>query len=97
MLDGKLAACDRKEVRVWDTMSGTCTPLSGHTDWVHAVTVLRDGKLATGSADKTVLVWDPTSERCLMTLSEDFGVSALLALASVKLAVLSRKTLIIYQ
>jgi len=45
----------------------------------------------------TVRVWDATSERCLMTLSEDFAVGAVLALASGELAVLSRATLNIYE
>jgi len=68
-------------------VSGACTRLRGHTHWVHSVAFLRDGKLASGSVDKTVRVWDPTTERCLMTLSEDFGVDALLTLASGELAV----------
>jgi WD40 repeat protein len=72
--------------------------LSGHTDYVHAVTVLRDEKLASGSFDKTFRVWDAKHSKCLMTLHTDFEVDELLSLASGgKLAVLSGKTLIIYE
>lgn len=97
--DGRLVSCaDDRTLCVWDTASGSCTTLlKKHTQWVRAVAVMHDGKLATGSVDKRVRVWDATSERCLMTLSEDFIVIALLALASGKLAVTSRKTLNIYE
>ena len=31
--------------------------LTGHSHWVMCVAVLKDGRLATGSYDKTVKVW----------------------------------------
>ena len=45
-------------------------PLSGHRYGVNSVCWNNDGtKLASGSDDKTVKVWDPTTGECLWTLT----------------------------
>ena len=43
--------------------------LEGHFKWVQSVSFSPDGtKIASGSGDKTVKVWDVTSGDCLQTL-----------------------------
>ena len=42
--------------------------LTGHSDWVTSVIQLSDGKVCSGSFDKTVKIWDLTTGRCVMTL-----------------------------
>ncbi|KAK3366322.1 HET-R [Lasiosphaeria ovina] len=43
--------------------------LEGHSDWVRSVAFSPDGqRLASGSYDGTVMIWDPASGQCLQTL-----------------------------
>ncbi|KAH7628106.1 hypothetical protein B0T09DRAFT_290044 [Sordaria sp. MPI-SDFR-AT-0083] len=43
--------------------------LEGHSSWVHSVAFSPDGqRLASGSKDKTIKIWDPASGSCLQTL-----------------------------
>lgn len=69
-------------------LEGVCrVSLRGHTSGVNALAVLPDGKLATGSCDRTVRVWDAASGACLLTLlGHTFAVSGLAALPSGNLA-----------
>ena len=69
-------------------LEGTCwLTLAGHTSNVRALAVLPDGKLASGSDDKTVRVWDAASGACLLTLAgHTRAVNALAALPDGKLA-----------
>jgi WD40 repeat protein len=59
-------------VEVWDLTTGTVhAVLTGHTSWVHAVACTTfDGRpvAITGSRDKTVRVWDLTTEAELTLL-----------------------------
>src|SRR5262249_4707414 len=43
--------------------------LTGHTDWIAAIAFSPDGaRLASGSADATVRIWDPVGGEALLTL-----------------------------
>ena len=46
-------------VRVWNVKRRALDAvISGHANWVWSLVVLRDGRLASGSRDRTVKVWD---------------------------------------
>jgi len=46
-------------IEVWDTETDCLYPLSGHSEDVKALTVSKDGeRLASGSHDNTILIWD---------------------------------------
>ncbi len=63
--DGKLlaVACSDNVIRLWDVESKQETAeLSGHTDYVHALSFSPDGtRLASASGDRTIRVWDTLS------------------------------------
>ncbi len=61
--------------------------LKGHSEKVLALTVLPDGRLASGSDDKTIKLWDVTRGECVQTLSgHSYSVSALTLLSDGRLA-----------
>jgi WD40 repeat protein len=47
--------------------------LKGHSETVFALTVFSDGRLASGSKDKTIKIWDPQTGECLNTLTRSSG------------------------
>jgi WD40 repeat protein len=62
------AACSDKTVKVFDANGGLVANLSGHSDWVYCVAASPDGtKLASGSADGTVKLWNVADGRLLAT------------------------------
>jgi len=58
-------------VRLWDIETGhQLQPLEGHSDWVNAITLSPDGRLAvTASKDRTLRVWDLETGACLHILN----------------------------
>ncbi|UYM16866.1 WD40 repeat domain-containing protein [Endozoicomonas euniceicola] len=68
--------------------------LEGHNDWIHSVTPLADGRLASASRDRTVKVWDlskPDGKQCVATLSGQHtkAVTSVTQLADGRLASVS--------
>src|SRR5262249_1523537 len=67
---------DPGDLKVWDTASRPPVPelkervqLRGHSGPIHCVGLTSDGKvLASGSADKSVRLWDPTTGQFLASL-----------------------------
>jgi WD40 repeat protein len=49
--------------------------LEGHSDWVNSIAWSLDGsRLASGSWDKTVRIWDPATGQCASTLEGHSGL-----------------------
>ncbi len=63
-------ACNDHTVRAYQGTNGRLiTTYSGHTDWVYCVAATPDGsKLASGSADGTVKIWDGAGGKPMATL-----------------------------
>jgi WD40 repeat protein len=72
--DGKTLITDG--VALWDVMSGQIMrEFVGHQDTVYAVAFSPDGKLiATGGADKSIIVWDTESGRAINTFLGHSGI-----------------------
>ena len=74
--DGYVSGGKDYSIRLYDAESGTqigC-PLSGHSRFVNSVCWNKDGtKLASGSADKTVKIWNPATGECLWTLNVGYA------------------------
>ena len=64
---------------LWNTDSKESIPLDKHTGWVQALAFSSDGKkLASGSTDKMVLLWNTTTGELLKTFTgHTGGISAL--------------------
>jgi WD40 repeat protein len=57
------------EVKIWDLATGRVLDLSGHTQMVQALACSPDGRrLATGSLDFTIKLWDTTTGEEVFTL-----------------------------
>ncbi|MHC4403769.1 MAG: WD40 repeat domain-containing protein [Planctomycetota bacterium] len=65
------APCNDNTVKVFDTNARLLATLSGHEDWVYCVAVTPDGaKVASGSADGTIKLWNGSDNRLLATLAQ---------------------------
>ena len=69
------------DIIVWD-LANSCSiqTLYGHTSLVTCLVYLPDGRLASGSHDKTVKVWDLGKGECVKTLEDHTGNVTCLAL-----------------
>lgn len=77
--DGKFVNCG-EAINIWDlsaeagnelVISSTPSTLVEHTGYMDSITVLPDGRLATGAGDGVIYIWDwknPQSEECYQTL-----------------------------
>ena len=54
-----LLLSDDKKIKIWDVATGACfATLEGHEDAVGSIAVLEGGKLASGSYDGKIKIWD---------------------------------------
>jgi WD40 repeat protein len=57
--NGRLASASRDIIRLWNIKTGAeIARLEGHTQPVTALAVLKDGRLASGSYDRTIRLWN---------------------------------------
>jgi hypothetical protein len=92
---GRLAACGKylTKIFVLNVSSGVVEmSLSGHTGdgfsyAVNSLTILPDGRLASGASDKTIKIWNLASGMCERTLSgHESDVTSLIVLPDGRLA-----------
>jgi len=63
------AACSNGTVRVFDGNGRSLATLTGHDDWVYGIALSADGtRIATGSGDGTVKLWNTADNKLLATL-----------------------------
>jgi WD40 repeat protein len=66
---GGLFGSELGEVKIWDLSTGHALDLRGHTSRVECLTYSPDGRrLATGSNDRTIKLWDTTTGEEVFTL-----------------------------
>ena len=64
-----LAGSEFGEVKIWDLSTGRVLDLRGHTALVRGLACSPDGRrLATGSDDRTIKLWDTTTGEEVFTL-----------------------------
>ena len=73
--------------RGWALTAPTPLPAEGQCAWVNALAVFADGRLASGSSDTTIRIWEGMGETCLVTLTgHGKGVQCLAVLPDGRLA-----------
>ena len=96
--DGKLvSACEDNMIYIYNNLGKCITTLKGHINGVKCLCVLPSNRFASGSADKTIRIWDTKTFKTLQTLKQhNDPVIALSLLDEDKLATCSLRQIIIY-
>jgi WD40 repeat protein len=42
--------------------------LEGHTGWINSVAITKDGKVVSGSEDRTIKIWDIDKDKLIRSL-----------------------------
>jgi len=76
-----VSASGDKSIKIWSVSSGDClhTLNSQHTDYVYGLVKLKNGHFASGSKDKTIVVWDHNGA-CIATYHTDCSIRAMTTL-----------------
>ena len=81
---------------IWE--NDTCVKtLNGHTHWVNSVVELPDGRIASGSDDKTVRVWDINTGQCEVLTGHTDRVGSLLQVNDVFISGSSDKSMKVWK
>lgn len=70
VLGHSVVFAELEDVKIWDTINDKCTDLQGHSRFVNCVDVFSDGRIVSGSQDKTVKIWENKNDSwtCVQTL-----------------------------
>jgi len=82
-----LLSTNDKTIKLWDTINGNCVKtLIGHTSGICSMIRLSDGRIASGSNDKTIILWDSSGNLLQYLIGHTSGVFSLIELADGKIA-----------
>ncbi len=71
------------KIRVWSSDTYKLEyKLKGHTSKVWCMTLLRPNILVTGSADKTIRIWNLETRQCIQTIHESLSIFCLVRLSN---------------
>lgn len=69
--DGSLVQASFQDIIIWNPSTGQIiNKLVGHTDWLRAVVLMTDGRLASSCQDKTIRIWNTTTGQTIRILHE---------------------------
>ncbi len=60
---------DDKTIRIWNLNTGeNVATIDAHDDRVYALSILKEGNIASGSRDGTVKIWDQKTRKMLLKI-----------------------------